>query len=140
MSAATERYAVRALIMGADQYTRRGTCHRRVESMRPTTIDRAMRFCDTYRLRCPVLLAPMAGASPATLSIAVANAGGMGAMGALLTPSDGIRAWVEEFRSQSDGPFQLNLWIPDPPPHRDAHAEARIRTFLEQWGPPVPAS
>jgi nitronate monooxygenase len=50
----------------------------------------------------------MAGACPASLSIAVANAGGMGAMGALMTEPPGIRAWVNEFRFGSNGPFQLN--------------------------------
>lgn len=80
----------------------------------------------------------MAGASPSGLSIAVANAGGMGAFGALLTPPDGIRAWVHDFRSKSEAPFQLNLWIPDPPPLRTKDAEERMRSFLERWGPPVP--
>src|SRR4051812_23143370 len=101
-------------------------------------LDRADAFCAKYGLGCPVLLAPMAGAGPGGLSIAVANAGRMGAMGALITPSDGIRAWVEEFRSNSRGSFQLNLWIPDPPPQRDQAAEARVRSFLAAWGPPVP--
>ncbi|MEN3339102.1 MAG: nitronate monooxygenase [Acidobacteriota bacterium] len=80
----------------------------------------------------------MAGASPAALSIAVATAGGMGAMGAVLSPSDEIRHWVDEFRAATSGPLQLNLWIPDPPPARDREREARMRTFLEQWGPAVP--
>ena len=103
-------------------------------------LARVHRFCATYRLEAPVLLAPMAGACPVGLSIAVANAGGMGAMGALVTPPDGIRAWVRDFRAQSSGPFQVNLWIPDPPARRDAREEDAMRRFLEQWGPPVPAS
>jgi nitronate monooxygenase len=103
-------------------------------------VDRANSFCKQYHLEVPILLAPMAGACPATLSVAVANAGGMGAMGALLTPPEGIRAWVEEFRSKSSGPFQLNLWIPDPKPSRSADAEAKVREFLARWGPPVPPS
>jgi nitronate monooxygenase len=85
----------------------------------------------------PILLAPMAGACPASLSVAVANAGGMGAMGALLTPPAGIHAWVNDFRSASSGPFQLNVWVPDPPPRRDPQAEARVRYFLASWGPEV---
>jgi nitronate monooxygenase len=64
----------------------------------------------------------------------------MGAMGALLTAPEGIRAWVQEFRSKSSGPFQLNLWIPDPKPVRSPEAEEKVRKFLEAWGPPVPAS
>lgn len=97
-------------------------------------------FCERYGLKVPILLAPMAGASPASLSIAVGNAGGMGAFGALLTKPEGIHAWAREVRGQSGAPFQINLWIPDPKPRRDAEAEARVREFLEAWGPAVPAS
>src|SRR5262249_54777774 len=103
-------------------------------------IERATRFCERFGLTVPILLAPMAGACPASLSIAVANAGGMGAMGAVATPSDGIKAWARDFRAASAGPFQLNTWIPDPPPQRDVDAEARVRRFLGSWGPAVPAS
>jgi nitronate monooxygenase len=102
------------------------------------TLTRAQAFCARYELQVPILLAPMAGASPASLSIAVANAGGMGAMGALLSPAAAIRDWVAEFRSGSRGPFQLNLWIPDPAPARDPAAESRLREFLASWGPAPP--
>ncbi|MGH8557078.1 MAG: NAD(P)H-dependent flavin oxidoreductase [Methylococcales bacterium] len=102
--------------------------------------DRAAEFCAKHHLRIPILLAPMAGACPASLSIAVANGGGMGAMGALLTEPAGIRDWVKEFRAGSNGPFQLNIWIPDREPLRDQGAEARMRTFLAFWGPEVPAT
>src|SRR3954466_6187484 len=101
-------------------------------------LERATAFCSKYGLKFPILLAPMAGACPASLSIAVANAGGMGAMGALLSPPPAIRDWVAEFRSSSRGPFQLNLWVPDPAPVRDAAAEPRVRDFLARWGPAVP--
>src|SRR5262245_38741807 len=107
--------------------------------MPPTRpLDRTTAFCARFGLKLPILLAPMAGACPVGLSIAVANAGGMGAMGALLTPADDIRSWAREFGQASGGPFQLNLWIPDPPPRRDADAEARVRGFLARWGPEVP--
>jgi nitronate monooxygenase len=100
--------------------------------------ERARRFCEEYGLGLPILLAPMAGACPPGLSVSVAEAGGMGAMGALMTTPEGIREWVAEFRAASQGPFQLNTWVPDPPPRRDEEAEARVRAFLTSWGPPVP--
>jgi len=103
-------------------------------------LDRATAFCAKYGLKLPIMLAPMAGACPASLSIAVANAGGMGAMGALLSPADGIRSWVQEFRANGLGSFQLNVWIPDPKPVRDPAVEELVRKFLEEWGPAVPAS
>lgn len=101
---------------------------------------RAAAFCERYGLRLPVLLAPMAGACPPSLSIAVAEAGGMGACGALLMQPDAIAAWIAEFRAGSSGPCQVNLWIPDPPPARDPAQEAALRRFLGQWGPEVPAT
>ncbi len=101
--------------------------------------DRAAAFCSRFGLKVPILLAPMAGASPASLSIAIANAGGMGALGALVLKPPAIRAWAHEVRAATHGPFQLNTWIPDPPPQRDADAEARVRKFLAGWGPEVAA-
>ena len=79
-------------------------------------LERAAASCARYGLKVPILLAPMAGACPESLSIGVANAGGMGAMGALITPPHGIHPWMREFRSQSSGSFQLNTWVPDPEP------------------------
>lgn len=102
--------------------------------------DRARAFCEAFGVRVPVLLAPMAGACPVELSIAVARAGGMGAMGALVhTPAE-IRTWVERFRAAGEHAVQLNTWIPDPPPARDADGEARLRAFLAGWGPEVAAT
>ncbi|CDX39048.1 2-nitropropane dioxygenase NPD [Mesorhizobium sp. SOD10] len=51
-----------------------------------------------------------------------------------------IGSWVSTFRSMTDGPFQLNLWVPDPAPARDAKREEEVREFLAQWGPDVPAA
>jgi nitronate monooxygenase len=95
-------------------------------------------FCRRYGLGVPVLEAPMAGACPPALAAAVAGAGGMGALGAVLTPPAAIAAWVAEFRALGEGPLQINLWVPDPPPARDPEAEARVARFLERWGPPAP--
>ncbi len=102
--------------------------------------ERTQAFCDRYGLRLPILLAPMAGACPPALSVAVGEAGGLGACGALLLQPDDIRTWAAAVRVATSGPFQINLWIPDPPPLRDAVHEARVRAFLERWGPEVPVS
>ena len=82
----------------------------------------------------------MAGASSVARAAAVARAGGVGALGALLTEPAQILEWVEAFRAAGGGPLQLNLWIPDPPPRRDADAELRVARFLERWGPPIAPS
>lgn len=101
--------------------------------------QRALSFAAEYGLTIPILLAPMAGACSPALSAAVMEAGGMGACGALLMQPDKILEWCSTVRARASGAFQLNLWVPDPPPARDAASEARVRLFLEEWGPPVPA-
>lgn len=99
---------------------------------------RAEEFCRRYGLQVPILMAPMAGNCPVALAAAVANAGGLGALGALTTAPAGIAEWAAGFRGQSNGGFQINLWVPDPAPVRDRAREARVRDFLGQWGPAVP--
>ena len=100
-------------------------------------LRRAHEFCHEYGLRLPILLAPMAGASAPSLSIAVADAGGLGACGAVLMKPDEILAWANEVRGKTNRRFQINLWIPDPPPTRDPAHEQQVREFLAKWGPAV---
>src|SRR2546423_14495564 len=93
-------------------------------------------FCRRFGLELPILLAPMAGASAPALSIAVMHAGGLGACGALFMQPDEIAAWADEVRAEGNGPYQLHLWVPDPPPARDANHERLLRAFLSDLGPP----
>ena len=102
-----------------------------------TIKDRASQFCEAYSLEVPILMAPMAGACPVELAAAVARGGGMGACGALMMEPQAISQWARGLRSKTNGSFQMNLWIPDPEPKRDAQAEAEVRTFLANWGPEV---
>jgi nitronate monooxygenase len=104
----------------------------------PAPLARARAFCEAYAITVPILMAPMAGACPASLAIAVASGGGLGGCGALLMTPEAIRAWAQEVRAKTNGAFQINLWIPDPPPRRDPADEARVRAFLGAWGPAVP--
>jgi len=99
---------------------------------------RVKAFQSRFGLHVPIVLAPMAGVSPPSLSIAVQSAGSMGACGALLMSSAEIVAWANEVRAAGNGAFQINLWIPDPPPARDPVRESKLRRFLAAWGPEVP--
>ncbi|GAA4552821.1 nitronate monooxygenase [Pseudonocardia xishanensis] len=95
-------------------------------------LARVEEFCTRYGLRVPVLEAPMAGACPPELAVAVAEAGGMGANGVVLDRPAAIADWVARFRAASAGPLQLNIWVPDEPvdaPARVAAAEGFLRRF-----------
>ena len=103
-------------------------------------LARAHAFAQRFGLELPILMAPMAGANPVALAAAVADGGGMGALGALLHEPAAIAAWVAEYRARTSRALQINLWVPDPAPRRDADAEAAIRGFLGRWGPAVEAA
>src|SRR5438270_13166591 len=100
--------------------------------------SRAAAFCERFGLRLPILLAPMAGSCPPSSSIAVMRAGGFGACAALLMQPDEMEEWAAEVRGNSSGPFQINLWIPEPPAVRDRSHAARVREFLSRGGPQGP--
>ena len=46
------------------------------------------RICQQLELEHPIILAPMAGATTASLVAAVSNAGGLGSFGAAATPPE----------------------------------------------------
>src|SRR5215469_14194341 len=100
--------------------------------------DRSSAFCKRFGIHDPILLAPMAGASAPSLSIAVINAGGFGGCGALLMKPEEILKWSATVRESSSDAFQLNLWVPDSQPARDERHEMAIRSFLRNWGPQIP--
>jgi nitronate monooxygenase len=91
---------------------------------------RAAAFCASFGLRVPILQAPMASACPPALAAAVASAGGMGGLGALMSDGKAMRDWVRTFRSSSNGAFQINLWAPEADPVRDPEHEAKVRQVL----------
>jgi nitronate monooxygenase len=77
------------------------------------------RFLTVLGITLPILQAPMAGAGDHRLAVAVAQAGGLGAIPcAMLTPAR-IREEVAAFRAQTDAPLNLNFFchaaqVPDP--------------------------
>lgn len=108
-------------------------------------LARAKAFASRFGCASPVLMAPMAGASPVALAAAVHAGGGLGALGALLLQPQALLQWVQDFHGAISQPseaghplpLQINLWVPEPAPQRDAAHEAAVRAFLGQWGPPV---
>jgi len=102
--------------------------------------QRVENFCRRFGLRAPILLAPMSGASPPSLSIAVGQGGGLGACAALMMTPAEIMAWAASVRAAGVEAFQINNWIPGPAPASDPQHEAQLRMFLAQWGTPGSAA
>lgn len=101
-------------------------------------------FLTMLGITLPILQAPMAGAQDHRLALAVARAGGLGAVPcAMLTP-DRIRAEVAAFRAQSDAPLNLNFFChsaPDPDPARLSAWQHHLAPYYRELGldPATPA-
>ena len=107
-------------------------------TLRTDLLRRTAFFCAQFNLTKPILLAPMAGACPPEMSAAVAKAGGMGGCGVLLMTPQSILGWAEAFRKDGGGAFQMNNWIPDRPPVRNASHERQVAQFLSKWHSDAP--
>ncbi|MBX3478921.1 MAG: nitronate monooxygenase [Caulobacter sp.] len=98
------------------------------------------------RLPIPILQAPMLGASGVEMTIAVSEAGGMGALAAgALTPDD-IVEQSAAIRQRTAAPFSVNLLVVRPAAPDGATVAAameRLRPWRERLGleaPPTPNS
>lgn len=102
------------------------------------------RFTERFGCRYPIVQGPMGGgASTPELAAAVSNAGGLGSLGCYHLEPDAIRSAAADLRRLTDGPFNLNLWIPreqeDPGslgPPEAARALARLQPYRDELGLP----
>jgi nitronate monooxygenase len=68
------------------------------------------RLLDLFAIDVPILQAPMAGASDVNLAIAVAKAGGLGALPAGMLSAEQIRSQVVQIRTAARAkPLNLNF-------------------------------
>ena len=68
------------------------------------------RIVDLLGIQLPILQAPMAGATGSAMAIAVARAGGLGALPCAMLSGEQLRDEIATFRSACPGlPLNLNL-------------------------------
>ena len=93
---------------------------------------------DIFAIDVPIFQAPMAGASDAELAIAVAKAGGLGALPAGMLDGEQIRAQVEQFRTAAtDRPLNLNFLahrMPLPNNAREHAWRERLKPYYLEFG------
>lgn len=97
-------------------------------------------------LRYPIVQAPMASVTTPEMVAAVSEAGGLGSLGAAMTPPDALQTEIRRIRELTDRPFAVNLfaWSEDPPAAHDALAAMRDhlaphREALELDEPALPS-
>lgn len=87
------------------------------------------RLIDLFGIELPILQAPMAGSNDATLAIAVAEAGGLGALPCATISPEQMKAQIELVRQQTAKPVNVNFFC-HTPPVPDAQREAQWRNLL----------
>jgi nitronate monooxygenase len=95
------------------------------------------RVPDLLGIEHPFLLAPMAGSGGSALAIAVARAGGLGAIPCASIPADTIAAEVAAFRAAVRGPVNLNFFAHASVPatvEATARWLARLRPYFAELG------
>jgi nitronate monooxygenase len=101
-------------------------------------------FLTRLGISLPILQAPMAGAGDHRMALAVARAGGLGALPcAMLTP-ERIRAEHAAFRAATDAPLNLNFFChaaPVPDPARLSAWQQHLASYYRELGldPAAPA-
>ncbi len=91
-----------------------------------------MSLTHTLGIELPILQAPMAGAQGSALAIAVARAGGLGALPCAMLSPEAMAEELAAFRAATDAPVNVNFFC-HAPPAPDASAQARWHEALTPY-------
>jgi nitronate monooxygenase len=80
-----------------------------------------MSLLDIIGIRYPIIQAPMAGVSTPLLAATVSNAGGLGSLGIGASSVDVARKMIEDLCSQTNQPFNINVFL-----HRPARSRPEV--------------
>ena len=95
------------------------------------------RILDLLGIELPILQAPMAGAVLADMAVAVAEAGGLGALPAALLDAEGFRSQLGIIRQRTSKPINVNFFChrpPAPDPARAAAWKERLAPYYRELG------
>lgn len=91
-----------------------------------------MRITELFGVDLPIVQAPMAGVQGSALTIAVANAGGLGSLPAAMLSSQALREELTALRASTQRPCNVNFFC-HTPPVLDEQRESRWRAALRPY-------
>ena len=89
-----------------------------------------------FQLKYPILQAPTATVAGADVTVAVSNAGGLGAIGLTWTPPEPARATVAKIKGATSRSFVVNYVLTFEPASLPAALEAGAPVIQFSWGMP----
>jgi len=96
-----------------------------------------MNFQDLFGIELPIVQAPMAGVQASALAVAVSNAGCLGSLPCALLGPESIEAELEQIRTQTSKPYNVNFFCHAEPPREPEREEAWRRVlapYFEELG------
>jgi nitronate monooxygenase len=99
------------------------------------------RLLDLFGVEVPIVQAPMANATAVDMTVAVANAGGLGSYPCAALTDDKVAEGVGEIRSRTNRPINLNFFCHQPAPAdeaRDAAWLKRLAPYYAELGAEMP--
>jgi nitronate monooxygenase len=100
-------------------------------------VDVGVDFCARVGIEIPIVQAPMAGSGGVALAIAVAQAGGLGSLPAAMLSGEQLAEQIDEFRSATDAPLNVNFFCHDVPEVSPSELDAwvaKLRRFDADFG------
>src|SRR5882757_2958816 len=123
----------------------RATLDRNDDEERSMWPDR--RLLDLFGIECPILLAPMAGAMDYELTVAVAEAGGLGSLPCAMLDPDRVRDQMQKIGARTQKRINLGFFCHTPPvPNnvRESRWRERLAPYYRELGvdpaAPIPSS
>jgi len=96
-----------------------------------------MKLTDLLGIGLPIIQAPMAGAQAGAMAIAVSNAGGLGSLPCAMLTADGLRNELEDIKTRTSKPFNVNFFCHATPvadAAREAAWRAALTPYYKQYG------
>jgi nitronate monooxygenase len=96
---------------------------------------------DRLGITVPIIQAPMAGVSSPAMAAAVSESGGLGSLGVGAMSAAKAREAIHQFRKQSAGPLNINVFVHQPAranKQKEAAWVERLRPQFERFGAAPP--
>ena len=100
------------------------------------------RLLELFGIEHPILQAPMAGFSAPPMTVAVSQAGGLGAIAAAMLTPETLRAELQLVQQATSRPINVNFFVHKPPADdatREAAWRKRLADYYREFGLPADA-
>jgi nitronate monooxygenase len=93
-------------------------------------------FCDTLKIKLPIIQAPMAGLQTSAMALAVCKAGGLGSLPTATLSLEALETELRALKQGTRGAFNVNFFVhqvPVPDPGREALWRDALAPYFKEY-------